>query len=352
MNFKGNEVFCEDPAVGNVYRNDYMAGIHAFIQKNNREGAHRRTAFIPPHKLVENSERFRQEFLEMLGMHRIPKGTVPAPTMQYVSEDAFCKIYRVQVYITEEIPFYGMLLLPHGEGEHPLVVCQHGGTGTPELLAGFNGHNNYGFVAQRFLEKGAAVVLPQLMLWNLEEIPTARDYKVPYDRKQCDTDLRRFGITLTGLEIRGIMKLIDFATAQPTVSATEIGMAGLSYGGYFTLYTMAADTRIKAGFSAGCFNNRGGYAWRDTTYLCSGNTFEDAEVAALCAPRPLYVAVGTEDQVFDYRTAIPETERAKAYFEAYGCPENFVFELWEGGHHFPESDAGFAFTMNAIRGKS
>ena len=63
-------------------------------------------------------------------------------------------------------------------------------------------------------------------------------------------------------------------------------MMGLSYGGYFSLMTAAADKRIKSIYAAGFFNDRSKICFDDWKYNDSLNTFCDAEIAALCAPRP------------------------------------------------------------------
>ena len=126
-------------------------------------------------------------------------------------------------------------------------------------------------------------------------------------------------------------------------------MTGISYGGYFTLHTMAAEPRIKVGYSNACFNNRDRYpVFTDWSYQNSGNRFQDAEVAALCAPRKLFLSVGTKDPVFDYRFAIPEAERIKDYYKAFGREEHLVFSVWEGGHTASDSDEGFDFLFRAL----
>ena len=127
-------------------------------------------------------------------------------------------------------------------------------------------------------------------------------------------------------------------------------MTGISYGGYFTIYTMAADTRIKAGYSNAVFNDRSNIAFADWRYNNSINTFHDAEVAALCAPRKLYVAVGKEDKVFDYKPSINEAARVQKYFDAFGCSENFVYDLWDGGHTMSSCDDGIDFLLGALKG--
>ena len=109
---------------------------------------------------------------------------------------------------------------------------------------------------------------------------------------------------------------------------------------------MAADERIKIGYSEACFNDRNQYDWGNWTYFNSGNKFHDAEVAGLCAPRKLYLEIGKDDQVFDYKYAVEEAKKAKEFYKAYNCEENMIFSLWEGGHTFPDSNEGFEFLLN------
>ena len=147
------------------------------------------------------------------------------------------------------------------------------------------------------------------------------------------------------------MDLITYLSSHPAVDGERIGMVGLSYGGYFTLHTMAADVRIKAGYSNACFNDRNAYPWQDFTYPNTANCFHDAEVAALCAPRHLRVTVGKQDPVFTWESAAKEAERVGKYFAACGCPERFVFEAWEGGHTLPNEELGFDFLFSALKGE-
>ena len=120
-------------------------------------------------------------------------------------------------------------------------------------------------------------------------------------------------------------------------------MIGCSYGGYFTLYTMAADTRIKVGYSIAAFNDKDYYSWVDWSYFKSAQYFQDAEVVALCVPRRLFVQVGKKDEVFNYEHALAEVERASEYYKEQGCSNNFVFSLWDGGHTMPDEDEGVNF---------
>ena len=100
-----------------------------------------------------------------------------------------CKIYRLSAYVTDEIPFYSMLLIPlTAQTSVPLVIAQHGGYGTPELCADMNGKNNYNHMVQRILARGAAVLAPQLMLWSTTERESHRAHPIAYNRQIADIE--------------------------------------------------------------------------------------------------------------------------------------------------------------------
>jgi len=334
---------------GDVFRKEYKDGFDAFIERKLKEAKDRRRDLLLDCNLMNKLEEHRKEYLSMLGLDRIEECDLPEPELTRVGEDEDAVIYRTRIYITPEIPQYGLLFVPHGKSCAPLIIAQHGGGGTPELCSDMNGKINYNRMVRRLLERGAVVFAPQLLLWNFGEPRATRPkHDIPYRRQEVDRDLKRIGLSLTAVEIKGIMNGLDFLSEFDFVDGERIGMIGLSYGGYFTLHTMAVDTRIKAGFSNACFNDRNVYPWNDWVYPNSANLFHDAEVAALCAPRRLYVAVGKEDEVFDYRSAVTEAERAREYFKAAGCPQSFMFSAWDGGHTIPDTNEGIDFLFSAL----
>lgn len=334
---------------GDACRLQYRDGIQRYIDRLSAQAYGKREEAMPTEDFALRLEEHRQRYIKMLGLDRISTEGNPEPTLTHVGEDEDAVIYRAIIHITPELPLYGLLFVPHGVTRAPLVIAQHGGYGTPELCSDLNGKNNYNRMVRRVLSRGAVVFAPQLLLWNFKDaLPTAPSHNVPFQRNTLDKELKRFGLSLTALEIKGIMNAISFLSELEYVDGEKIGMVGLSYGGYYTMHTMAADTRIKAGFSNACFNDRNVYSWQDWTYPDSANSFHDAEVAALCAPRKLYVAVGKEDTVFNYTHAIPESERVHKYFAAMGCPQNFAFTVWEGGHTVPSDDEGFDFIFSEL----
>ena len=348
MIFNGKNIFDEEPQVADINRRNYVDGISAYIKRLNNEAKDIRREFMPPEELAKNPEKYRALYREMLGLNKLTYKDSSRATKEYVASDDVSDIYRLTVYITEEIPFYAMLIIPKDAPKpYPVMIAQHGGGGTPELCLDYNGKNNYNHMAQRALAMGYAILAPQIMVWRLEGIETAPARDVPYDRHGPDNELKRHGLSITGLEIKGILSCLDYVLETEDEDSEKISMVGLSYGGYFTLHTMAADTRIKSGYPVASFNDRDVYSWKDWTFKNAALTFHDAEIAGLCAPRKLYIQVGKEDQVFDYKSAVTEAERIYDYYKAYGKEENFKFRLWEGGHTLSDDDEGFDFIKSA-----
>lgn len=338
--------YWEAPAAADKYRQAYADGIEAFLSEMNRTAeARRRDAFCP-----ENQEENRALLRKMLGMELFDTPAFLPPSAEYAGDTDLAHVYRITLYITGQIPFYALLMLPQGVTTPcPLIIAQHGGGGTPELCSDLYGKNNYNHMVRRCLQRGAAVLAPQLLMWAQKEIETQRAHPIPIDRTKTDAALKRFGSSITALEITGIQRCLDYVSAMPEIDENRIGMVGLSYGGYFTLHTMALDTRIKAGYSAGAFNSRDKHCLTDWSYHSSAWLLQDAEIAALCAPRKLYIQVGMEDSVFDYRTAVTEAQQAQAYFAQLGAETSFQFDLWPGGHTLSDHDRGFAFLFDALQ---
>ena len=349
MEFRGKQLWCDTPASGDSYRSAYIDGIQSFIKRINQDCKEFRREWMPPKDLVENLEAYRQKYRDMLGLSLFADKSDKPTKQELVGEDEVSKVYRLTVWLTDEIPFYALLVIPHQVIEPmPLIIAQHGGGGTPELCCDYLGENNYNHMMQRALHRGAAILAPQIAVWSKEENKTMRAHPVAYDRLEMDVALKRFGSSLTALEISGILRALDYVSALPQINADKVGMMGLSYGGYFTLNTMAADTRIKVGYCGAVFNDRDVYSLTGWCYKGSAKMFQDAEVAALCAPRKLFVQVGKEDEVFHYKTALTEVERVYDYFAVFGKPENFAFSLWEGGHTISDSDCGYDFLFDAL----
>jgi len=352
MGMYNGKTFLEDDAhKGDCFRREYLESVLGFIDRKYEESYAARDSFMSPSAFSENPEFYRGEYMKMIGspVEEYPKG-IPAARKEKIGADDFGEMYRLQLEVLPGFWFYGILSVPHEILKAPLVIAQHGGWGIPELCCDMSGSNNYSNFTKRALERGMVVFAPQLLLWcfNKETGESFVSVDIQFDRKEIDRKLKHLGLTLTGLEVFCIRRSIDYLTALDFVDPCRIGMMGLSYGGYFALYTTAADTRIKSVYAAGFFNDRTKSAFNDWMYQGSAMTFLDAEVAALCAPRALLIDIGKEDSVFDYSFAPNEGEKVRAYYKALNAEKNFRFNYWKGGHKFDSSGEGFDFFFRNI----
>ncbi len=347
--YKGKKIYNGSITVGNPYRRDYRDSVNAFLDKKIKEGVSQRDEFM--RDIVEDQQRYRQQFVDMIGTPVSPyPDTVPASKSEYIGSDDFCDITYMQIETMPDFWFYGIFMMPHGVKKAPLVIAQHGGGSVPEICSELLGNSNYSFFTKRALERGMAVFVPQLLLWKFD-IETGEkkvDIDVCYDRSKIDSKLKQIGLSITGLEVFCLRRSIDYFCSLDCIDGERIGMMGLSYGGYFSLHTAAADTRIKSIYAAGFFNDRSKIGFEGWKYKNNLNTFCDAEVAALCAPRRLWLDVGKTDPVFDYAPSVDEGARAAGYYARFNASDKFRYNLWEGGHSFDSSERGFEFFFDGI----
>ena len=349
--YNGKFFLEDDPHHGDQCRKEYLQSVLNFIDKKFKESVTMRDEFMSIEHFPENQEFYRCEYLKMIGSPVLNSpDTIPAVKEEKIGSDDFCTMYRVQVEVLHDFWFYGILSVPHEREHMPLVIAQHGGWGIPELCCDMAGTNNYSNFTKRALERGMAVFAPQLLLWcfDTETGENRVSVDIPFSRGNIDNKLKQLGLSVTGLEIFCIRRCIDYLSSLNFVDENRIGMMGLSYGGYFSLYTAAADTRIKSIYAAGFFNDRTKVCFTDWIYKNSAFTFQDAQVAGLCAPRRLRIDIGKQDPVFDYSFATAEGNKAREYYKVLNAEKEFYFNYWNGGHHFDENGDGFEFFFDGI----
>lgn len=351
--FKGKQIYKEAKEKSIPYKEMYLNSINDFIQKGFVEAEKQRMYYMSPEKLKENEEEFRKEYLSVIGYPKIePLNPIPDVKKEFIDEDEMCSIYRLSIEVFSGFWFYGLLMIPHEINEKaPLVIAQHGGGGTPEFCCDMYGANNYSNFTKYILDEKMIVFAPQLLLWKfkIDTGETFPEFDIPFERQEIDGKLKQLGISITGLEVFCLRRSLDYLEKLSIVDKDRIGMMGLSYGGFFSLYTAAADLRIKVIYTAGAFNDRSKEDVIDWFWKNSAYKFHDAEVAGLCCPRKLFIDVGKEDPVFDYQNSLKEAERVRKYYKFFGKEENFVYNLWNGGHKFDVNGKGFRDFFQSLR---
>ena len=133
--------------------------------------------------------------------------------------------------------FYGILIRHKTDKKLPLVISQHGGLGTPEICCSFFDSANYNDMSERIFDKGVNVFAPQLDLWQEERFgPSGK-------RNDFDMKLKQLGGSIAALEIYSVMRCIDYFEKADYCNG-KFGMAGLSYGGFYTMYRIEQHSQV------------------------------------------------------------------------------------------------------------
>ncbi len=314
----------------NIYKEAYKDGFYRVLEERRKTAECKREAYIQD--IFQNQEQYREDFKKMLGWPLVDYQAdgIPDVTMTKLSEEDGYEIYRAQFEILNGLTMTGLFFRANGKEKKPLVILQHGGQGTPELIADIYGHTaNYNDMLHRVRKHDVHVFAPQLLLWS-------DAYEVAYDRIRLDAQLKRVGSSITAVEVFGIMRILDYFEKQDYVS--RFGMVGLSYGGFYTLFTAAIDERIQSAISCSFFNKRDEVDWSDWVWFRSAELFDDAEIACLVYPRKLCIEIGTKDELFDYRYGTESFERVKELCSSVGT-DWVSLEIFEGVHEFSLDDA-------------
>ena len=328
------------------YRAEYAQSIAEFLEQEKQKAANRRYAFFTPEQCKAEQEVYRQKFTKMLGFPLTAERSTPILLeKEFITQDGNVNLYRMQFLFWGTVKVYVLYFEQlNADMGTPFVVGLHGGEGTPELVSSIHMNSaNYNHLVRRMTDKGANVLVPQLLLWSKD------NYGGTYNRIFEDGKLRQLGGSMTALELYFLRGLLDYFVENTQINQDKIGVCGLSYGGMYALHFAAIDTRIKACYSCSWVCDGFVNSWADWSYKNAQNTFATAETAGLIAPRALVVAMGNRDELFDSRLTEIECARIEEFYNAFDAKENFLTEIFDGVHEFDKGDKEFDFFFNKLR---
>jgi len=216
----------------------------------------------------------------------------------------------------------------------PLVVVQHGIGSFPERNFGIDDQGDaYHSYARRLVESGFAVITPM----NLRSVER---------RNRIERLCRLADLSLPGIELVRMQRLLDEALEDPRIDGDRVGMWGLSLGGLATMFWTPLEPRIKAAVVAGWFNHRRNkMVLPDERYSCFLETKEehaffdgwlnahtDSDVASLICPRPLLIQTGKKDGIAWWPMVLEEFNAAREHYRRLGIEDRIEMDLRDGGH--------------------
>jgi dienelactone hydrolase len=346
-------LYMEKEGAGNEYRNGYLKEILGLVSSGKeRADRERRKYFSPSLASVAaykaDIEKFRAEYRRTLGIPYFEGMESPKEAVyrEEVAEDSLGKIYRVKVPVVPGLHLYGILIVSDCEKKLPMVLFPHGGNGKPEQVCGFYSNDTYHEMLRRYLLRGVSIFAPQLLLWV-----TGKDGE-PHNRYLVDMNLKQLGTSIAGLEVFALTKAIDWLEKEPYVDPARIGMAGLSYGGYYTMLTAAADTRIKSAYMSGAYKDSFLHneldSATDMTFEGAAFKFLDNEFFKLICPRALFAELASDDIYFKAADAEIRSHEVADTYRALGIENQFRYRTFTGVHEFPLDDEGLDFMLERL----
>ena len=277
----------------------------------------------------------RADFLAMFGGWPWERGDLQAEVMRLDQTDQYT-VNRVFLTTLPGVRLDFLLLVPHGlTSPAPAVIAQHGLGGRPEAACGFidRGEPNYHSFGSRLAELGYVVAAPHMM-------------GGPDKRNWLQRKAMLMGESLTGAEMFGLSRIVDFLQQQSYVDGERIGLYGLSQGGMTAQLLPALETRIKATVCSGNFTWR----WpkmvlpgeKYVAYICTDEEdkffpgqlleFSDADICSLICPRCVFIEHGENDRVVLAEAVTVEYPKLQAIYDQLGIPDRVGIEVHPGEH--------------------
>lgn len=343
---------CEEIEASHLSRQRQFDQISSYLKALQSDSARKRKAFFAPDHSGKQAydrsiRKYRRALCARLG-YPPPEPKLGAKAQyELVATDFYSTIYRMWYEVSEGVEVYALLFVPRKvDGPRPLMICQHGGGGNPELISAFrkDGPGNYGWMVQRSLQEGFVAWVPALIF----PYGGSEDISGP-TRADLDASAKYVGTSILAIELWKILRGLDQVLKRKEVDPGRVAMMGLSYGGLYTQYAAALDKRIAVAVSSCFFNDRALYPHADWCFFNHLNVLTDPEICALICPRALMIEVGRQDQHFSVEGARSQVKDVAVHWRKLGIPEKFVYTEFEGGHEFRGRRA-FQFVKRHLAG--
>lgn len=268
-------------------------------------------------------------------------GPVPTPVPE-TTETVRCEGYlrhTVRYEVMSGNWVRAFVLVPEGgPSRKPAVICPHGHVSPwwidcvvdPTADPGQGWGVAY---AHELAKRGMIVLAPEGAGQGTRKSPkdpTALGCRSVWSR------LNIMGLDLTGFRVFELMAGINMLQARADVRSDRIGAAGLSGGCWQCQALAALDERVSAAILSGFFVTFEQTIWAEDHCICHypkgiGLVCEQPDIAALIAPRPIFVESGTDDTPYPVEPAFTIAEEA---YRLIGAEDAIHLHQYEGGHKF------------------
>lgn len=305
---------------------------------------------------VEWKTRTRARLSEILGFGLMKK----CELLPELESSELMDGYRREKWIIQTepdvwMPFYALIPDTAKYGtKNAAVIAAHGhSTGGKNSIAG---RYDIPCVAEEiercneaygveFAKRGYTVFCPDARgFGERRESGMQGDGKLQFMKSSCE-QLNHMaiplGLCVCGMWVWDLMRLTDYIASRGDCDPGRIACAGLSGGGFQTLYFAAMDDRVRCAVTSGYF-----YGAEDSLLVMSMNcscnyvphmweTCDIGDIGALIAPRAFLVETGLRDHLSGGRGVENVKEQYAVTEEAYkllGAEDKLKLFVFDGPH--------------------
>ena len=295
--------------------------------------------------------RFREEYLDMLGLWPSPEKTPLRATItgtldrgDYVI-DMLHYQSRPNLYVTANLYRPAKI---EGGARLPgiLYVCGHSSRGRNGNKTAFQSHGIW------FARHGYVCLMVDTL--QLGEIPGIHHGTYREGRGWW---LSR-GYTPAGVECWNGVRGIDYLISRPDIDAERIGVTGISGGGAATFWVAAADERVKVAIPVSgmadllsYIPNRVINGHCDCMFLYNTYQWPWTRIAALVAPRALLFVNSDKDAIFPMDANERVINRLERLYSLFGAGDLVDSVVSIGGHAYRQDirQATFRFLNTHLK---
>ncbi|HIE51210.1 MAG TPA: hypothetical protein EYP85_05585 [Armatimonadetes bacterium] len=282
-----------------------------------------------PQQIEKWREGLRAELRRLLGGLEESRCPLQPETLAQW-EQGSCVVEKVVFDSEPGLAVPAFVLRPReGKQPRPAVICLHDhGPGKSESI-GLVDRGCHADMAWQLAEGGYVTLSPDLRGYGERE----------EDQEWAARLGSLIGQSLLGRNVWDVWRAADYLLTRPEVEKEKLGCLGFGLGGWIALLASALDERFQCLVISGFFGT-----WKavlvdqkqsESYYLPGLAQIADLpDVAALIAPRPLFLEQGKRDPLFPINNARQAYLKLRYAYDALGAGERLDMEVFEGGHRF------------------
>ena len=200
--------------------------------------------------------------------------------------------------------------------KHPGILCPHG-------------HWRYGRFEPEVQRRCKQLARMGAVVFSYDMVGYG-DFK-PFGHRFLDDELRLLGFSLFSLQTWNSLRALDFLLSLPDVDPERIACTGASGGGTQTFFLSALDDRVKVAAPVVMVSQsmQGGSYCENADCLRIGT--DNAEIAALVAPRP-QLFVCARDWTWEFpQKGFPQVQ---AVYRLYGAADAVEVARYDFPHNY------------------